>query len=340
MPPQERLAVHPWYTWPGLVIQDDDVPDEPIKGQEALVRLALALHERGTMATGDACAILGRDDKRSVRRILNRLCDYGLARRIGSGRETRYVLDPTVGMSSVTPIDRIAMGIGRDALSFLHGTLLGESFEKAAAPGTEDSPRWAHLDRKIRHLAEPRARYDVVREELDAVLDGLLRGRILEIRYEKADGAEREYAARPLTLVVYRRAIYLLCEVDGRVLRLRVDRIRAACVGPHFDYPSDWDPDAELAPWFGIHASGQPEQVILEFSSVAAPFVEAREWHPTAELTRLPDGGVRLIMCTGGAELVRFVLEWGPHCTVFAPASLRKRVMADLEEALARYRDG
>ena len=36
-------------------------------------------------------------------------------------------------------------------------------------------------------------------------------------------------------------------------------------------------------------------------------------------------------------ELVRFVLEWGEHCEVLGPESLRDRVVAELEHALARY---
>lgn len=45
-------------------------------------------------------------------------------------------------------------------------------------------------------------------------------------------------------------------------------------------------------------------------------------------------------MRAGGPELVRFALEWGPHCEVVAPDALRNEVIAELRGALDQYDGG
>ncbi len=312
------------------------------KRSEAIVVLLLELMRRGRLSTAEASALLGREDtqgRRSTRRLLQRLCAIGPIRVMGEQRDRVYVLDPLDGVERVTDMDRIALRIGRDAVSFLEGTLLAEGLAKAASARGAGRPL-PDLDRKFRHLSEPEPHYERWQDVIDEIVDGLARARSLDLAYEARSG-ERHYPAfQPLTLCIYRRALYLLGRVPGRArtYRLRVDRIARATVGEAFDYPDDWDPDAELAPWFGMVARGEVEPVILRFAPEVAGLVRARRWHPTARLHDLPDGGVQLQMETGGDELVRFVLEWGETCEVLAPAWLRERVVAALSAALARYR--
>jgi predicted DNA-binding transcriptional regulator YafY len=307
------------------------------------ITLLLALQQRGRLTTADAATLL-ESEKRHARRALGRLAEHAPVHRRGEGRDTEWILDPVAGQARLAIYDRIALRVGRDATSFLEGTPLDETLERAADE-THLPPRLAHnLGRKIRVKQEPAWIIDDRHDSLHELLDGLLRERTLRIRYAGHTG-DRDYPAFvPLTLVVYRRVLYLLGypgpALDGKPRRLRIDRIRAVDVGEPFTYPDAWDPDSELDGWFGIEASGEPETIVLEFTEQVAPLVRERTWHPTQHLEPTPDGGVRLVMRTGGRELVRFALEWGRHCRVVAPDWLRRAVIGELRVALESYDAG
>lgn len=306
----------------------------------AQVKLVLWLSRVGRGSTAQAAREL-QTSPRSVRRQLRQLCRYAPVRAVGEGRGRQWILDATEEGALLTHLDRVALMLGRQAVSFLDDTLLSEGLIKAARSDAESKARWARLERKIRQLDEPQPHYSRWREQIDTIVDGLLRERCLDLRYQSRGGARRYPALRPLTLVVYRRALYLLAQdpAKDRLLRLRVDRIESAQTGERFDYPEDWDPDAVLKPWFGITATSHrgPELVLLRFSAQVASYIHEREWHHTAQVTDLPDGGAQLEMRTGGRELVRFVLEWGQHCEVLTPDWLRQEVRQALREALATY---
>ena len=85
-------------------------------------------------------------------------------------------------------------------------------------------------------------------------------------------------------------------------------------------------------------ADGQVGTVIVDFAPRVRRFVLARKWHPSQQISDLPDGGVRLRMQTGGRELVRWVLEWGCNCVEVEPGWLKAAVVEELEGAIERYR--
>lgn len=251
------------------------------------------------------------------------------------------MLNPAAGLGRMGVLDRISLRLGREVASFLDGTALYEGLARASNQGWDGVPdRFTrNLDRKFRHLQEPARSYAAHRDVLDGVIDALIRERALSFRYEKADATTHYEGFHPLTLVVYRRAVFLLGTSPKREgpIRLSIDRMRDVVVGSPLVYPDRWDPDAELSRYFGIVASGEPSRVVLRFAQRVSHLVRVRLWHPTATLTDLPDGRVELAMLTGGQELVRFVLEWGATCEVVEPAWLRDGVVAELRGALLAY---
>lgn len=305
-----------------------------------VIRLLLELQQRGRMTTVEAATLLGCD-RRQARRRLALLAEHAPVSPRGEGRSRYWALDPIQGQALLGIYDRIALRVGRDATSFLDGTPLEKTLERASDEEAA-APRFApNLARKIRVKQEPAWLPVDRKDSLHDVLDGLLRERTLTMTYAARNGPRTWPAFVPLTLVAYRRALYLLgrtsIEDTGPVRRLRVDRIREVEVGPAFVYPADWNPDAELDNWFGILASGSPETVVLEFAPEAASLVRERSWHASQRIEPLPDGGVRLVMLTGGSELTRFVLEWGKLCRVVSPSWLREAVLEELRGALAAY---
>lgn len=315
--------------------------DEGNRNQTAdVVRLLLELQQRGRITTSEAADLLGCD-RRLARRRLASLAEYAPVAHHGEGRARSWVLDPIQGQARLGIYDRIALRVGRDATSFLDGTPLEATLDRATDPEAAE-PRYApNLARKIRVKQEPAWISADRRDHLDDLLDGLLREHTLTLTYAARTGPREWEAFVPLSLVAYRRVLYLLgrrsIDDPGPVRRLRVDRILSVKAGPPFVYPADWDPDAELDKGFGILASGEPETIVLEFVPEAESLVRERLWHPTQRLEALPGGGVRLVMVTGGFELTRFVLEWGRLCRVISPAWLRDAVVDELRDALAAY---
>jgi predicted DNA-binding transcriptional regulator YafY len=303
---------------------------EPTRRALALLK---RLQSRRSLSTSEAAALLGVEREVALE-DLNALKEGGFAAHSGEGRYRRW----TLVEQERGKLDRISLLFGRELASFLEGTSLFGGVEHAAEGLERTLDRF---DAKFRHLAEPARRYRAFEDQLDAVLDGLLREHRLRIRYARSEGVE-DLEVEPLTLVLYRRAVYLLARLPGDpdVLRLAVDRMADVQLGDPFAWSEDWDPDEELRRYFGITASGMPEKVVLRFSPEVARLVRARDWHPTAHLHPLPDGGVELRMQTSGHELVRFACEWGVQVEVIAPPSLRRKVRDELAGALARYERG
>lgn len=307
---------------------------EPVQKIHRILSIVDHLASRGPVGRAQLAEALNLD-ARLVLSDLKELEGNGRVRRFGEGRQQQWESI----QSSPAPRaihDKIAMRLGREVLVFLEGTAFTEVYERFG-DGPDVGRIGEDLDRKFVHLQEPARSYQAQTEVLDTILDGLLRGRVLTVRY-RGKGEDVRHRLRPLTLVVYRRALYLLALASGEnVERLPVDRIAEASAGDTFEYPADWDPHAELAPYFGIYKSGSPERIVLRFAASKADLVRARKWHPTQTQRDLPDGRVEVVMRAGGLELVRFALEWGPHCEVVGPTWLREAVISELRGALDQY---
>lgn len=301
-------------------------------------RVLLALLRRGTASTAE----LARDvesDRRRVLSDLQLLIEVAPIAHVGRGVDQRWTVDESFRLGSLGMLNRIALQLGRQMADFLRGTDLVAAPADFAPLDGLPARYQRNLDRKLRLLREAARSYGGSHDEMGAVLDGLLRERLLDLQYQSLAGERRWEGVRPLTLVVFRRAVYLMAShPDWKETRnLAVDRIVGARVGEPFEYPADWHPDRVLGSYFGIHTQPAPALVRLRFSAKAAPLVSARSWHPSQQFQPTDDGGVILQMHCGGQELVSFVLEWGPQCQVLEPPWLVAAVLEDLRGALAAY---
>lgn len=102
---------------------------------------------------------------------------------------------------------------------------------------------------------------------------------------------------------------------------------------PNFS-PAEWMRTA-----FQTERGGEPEDVVIQFDSYQARWIRERKWHDTQQgLEELPDGGVILRFRTGGlGEVKRWVMQYGHHATVLAPASLRQEIAEELRQAGRNY---
>lgn len=306
-----------------------------------------AFRRQGNLATRDVCRILDVDD-RTARRTVQALVQANVPiAQQGEGIERRWVVDPAWRETGqVTDLgDVIALHLGRQLFAFV-GDVSEWYDELLARLEPSVSERTADLQdrigKRVVYLSEPYREYRTGDEDvLNQVLSGLLYDLRLDLAYATATQEHDWHGALPLALVVYRRALYLLAQLQpgGRVLRLALDRIqRATCTRTKFVYPREFEPHAVLRDTFGIFDDGRPpERVRMRFAPEVANVVASRRWHRSSAVTVDPDGYAVLTMFAGGRELTRLALEFGDKVEVLEPAWLRDEVVNELTGALRLY---
>lgn len=311
------------------------------------LQLIEAFHLRGKLATRDVQQIM-RLDRQKARRTLKRLQESGLPiTPVGDGNSAHWVLDEGYRQTRLRLAfgESLSLELGKQMLGFLEGTGAQEWLEdlkNKLVPGLsqKDAVRLSSVQQKLYYHSEPFRTFNAQDEVINQILSALFNETGLTVSYGE-DAASIEHF-QPLTMVVYRRALYLLGwehQESGNVERLlAVDRISQVTKGPPMPYPSDWSPALALGARFGIWKEDRIEPIVLRFAADRAQLVKARCWHPSQVLNTLDDGRIELQMQTGGRELVRFCLEWGPKVEVVSPAWLREAVVDELRTALAQYR--
>jgi predicted DNA-binding transcriptional regulator YafY len=159
-------------------------------------------------------------------------------------------------------------------------------------------------------------------------------------RYQTFDGRESDYRLRPYHLLAYHGNWYLLAhnEDKDRMATFALSRFREVePSGEHFRRAPDFDAKTYAREAFGITRGEKTLRVRLLFEPKLAVYIMEREWHPSQQFTRRPDGRVEMRLQTSGRkELIRWVLSWMPDVRVLAPKSLKDRIEEKLRDGLAR----
>lgn len=185
------------------------------------------------------------------------------------------------------------------------------------------------------------------REHIETIVVECFIDRVpLEIEYENFKGEVSRRVIRPYFLeprpdsrTIY---VYAFDELSGAMRWFRVDRIRTArklLIAGTYAVPDDFDITEVTRSSWGIWQAGQElEEVVLRFCGEAAPRVRETEWHPSARLADLPDGGVELRLSVASElEMRPWVLGWGSQVEVIAPASLRAHVAQSMRDGAQMY---
>ncbi|MCB9674832.1 MAG: WYL domain-containing protein [Alphaproteobacteria bacterium] len=314
------------------------------------VRLMNALQSRSRITNRDVREILDCDEQ-TARRDIQSLIDAGVPLEPhGTGPETHYSISAQWRHAGLlfSMGDAMALHFGRQLLDFLEGTTIPDWLDELRDKlGVRADPKTIEkehrLARKLVYLSEPYRPYAAHDETLNMLLTAVVDERELTAEYRARGGTAREFRLWPISLVIYRRALYILArdiEAD-RMLRLAVDRFESATVGDPFTWSDCPDPRELVRDSYGIVDLGDPSgEVRLRFQPEVVDLVRARHWHPTERFEDGPDGTVDLVMDTHGPELARMALEWGDRVEVIEPEGLRRRVREELAGALARYVNG
>jgi predicted DNA-binding transcriptional regulator YafY len=164
-------------------------------------------------------------------------------------------------------------------------------------------------------------------------------GERLRLRYQRFDGATRDYLLEPYHLVAYHGNWYLLAlnAAAGRIETFALSRCRSIeGSGQHFARPVGFHGPAFFKDALGISRADKPWKVRLLFASEVATYIRERSWHPSQHMRERRDGTLefRLQTCSR-KEVTRWILSWMPHVTVIAPCQLRERVRQRMREGLA-----
>ncbi len=193
--------------------------------------------------------------------------------------------------------------------------------------------------------------YEGKEDVIDAVQTGIINRKLVRYRYADARGRALTGYLAPFRLAMYRHGLYAIgarlkdpgADVSAAPLGVfAIERfVEAECMRAcAFAIPETAPIRDVLAGAFGPHLpeAGGPHNVIVEFSAAKAHLVSSREWHPTQQVTELPDGRVRVAFRAPSlAPIISWVLEWGPHARAVAPDALVEEVKSELDGARALY---
>jgi len=254
-----------------------------------------------------------------------------------------------------TAYELMSLYMALGLMAFLEGTFIQEGAQEALdrlqntlqrRHGHETALVLKDFQKKFFQWSEAPKDYSGHNELLDQLIKALVLQRGAEIVYQRPGGPEKVHRIQPLSLIMFKRALYLVGRKhkEDRVLdlTLAIERIKQVTVSDQgFAYPQDYDPAGRFQEHFGlVRENAEPADLVLHFDSEVAANVASRKWHKTQDIERHEDGSVTLRMQVGiGEELIAWILGYGHHVRIVAPQSLRQTIGERLRRALDLYTD-
>lgn len=108
--------------------------------------------------------------------------------------------------------------------------------------------------------------------------------------------------------------------------------------GERFSRDADFSPTEYLAHGFLAERGDTSVEVVVWFDAYQARYIRGRQWRPTQQIEEHADGSLTLTFQTGAlAEVRRWVMAFGSHAIVRAPAELVAEVVAEGTVMLRHY---
>jgi proteasome accessory factor B len=177
-------------------------------------------------------------------------------------------------------------------------------------------------------------------DTVSKLLEATLHNRVASMTYHSVSSAAvRDYVVHPHRLAFANGALYLLAFVPAykNIRTFAIDRIKSVSLEKQTFVPREHVGDEVFANSLGVN-TGPAAKVEIEFEARVAPYVRARVWHTSQQLSEGAGGNLLLSMnvCHDWA-LRSWILSWGPYARVTAPAALARELRADLQAAVERY---
>lgn len=239
-----------------------------------------------------------------------------------------------------------ALYFGRSVLTALTGPIFESDADRAlmrverAMPVAsrkfvEQLPRVLNAKKTGRKKQDERKLRDVATR----VLDAITRQRCVTMRYSSiSSGRTKDYAIEPQRLSYADGGVYLTAWVPeyGQLRTFAMERIETlALTDDRFEprpLPIEPFPNS-----IGVH-TGPAEEIAIEFTADAADYVQGREWHRSQQIEEREGRSIllRLEVCND-LPLRSWILSFGGHARVVAPASLAQEILAQLQQARDAY---
>ena len=246
---------------------------------------------------------------------------------------------PTV---QVTEGELFALLVAQKALEPYKGTPFQEPLEAALqklSDGLKDKVFISldRLDTPISFKSAGVSNADL--EIFQFVTRAVAQERELEFQYKKVgDQRWNLRNVQPWHICCVENQWYLVCwdKVQKATRTFALVRMRnAKLTGTHFKRPKDFDIRKHLKDAFGVFVGETKHQVRIEFDAWAAELIQEKDWHPAQAIRQKDDGTAEFrIELADLFEIERWILSWGSHAKVLAPAKLKNSIRKHAEEIL------
>ncbi len=178
---------------------------------------------------------------------------------------------------------------------------------------------------------------------LDDLIDVMLSGHYIRVRYVGFEGSARTEVLQPLSLAVYEHQLYLLALGDeGGVHPYRFARIRRVTRLPkRFEYPDKdtYEPERVFANSFGVFVDPKyaVERVELSLAPRWTHFVKSHRWHHSQESFTKGNRVHVALTVRFCPEVLAWILSFGPDARVVGPARVRREVAAKVRALALVY---
>jgi proteasome accessory factor B len=234
----------------------------------------------------------------------------------------------------------------RSQFDFLKGTPFGEELESIFRKvNSVLPPRYAaHMERIASvtiPLLQGKRDYGKVGEQLRLLRDALIFQYRVKLGYRSVGRTRTStYTVDPYSLIFHKGGLYLLGFAHNRrgLRTFAVERLtRVEVERERFEIPDKFRPEERFRNAFGI-VDEAAMQVRVRFSPAVAHAVRDRIWHPSQGIEPLPDGGVIISFEAGGRmEILSWLLSFGEHAELLAPADLRDEAAGKIADMANRY---
>ncbi|MEY2491210.1 MAG: hypothetical protein QOH24_161 [Verrucomicrobiota bacterium] len=261
-----------------------------------------------------------------------------------------YYTEPVTSFPNVeiSEGELVALYIGQKALTQYKGTSfeapLNIAFRKIADGLRETiSFSWNELESAVSFRSVGRTVADL--HVFEQISHALFKQWEIRFQYKKpgTKGSE-ERSVQPYHLGCIENLWYLFAFdlIRGQLRTFALPRISKVQISKtKFRRPVDFSIGKFLEQSFGVYArpTKTRQKVKISFDAFAAQLVQERQWHPTQRLRHLRNGRIELSLTLGNLEEIeRWVLSWGNHAQVLAPAELRARITKTVSALSHTYR--
>ena len=266
-------------------------------------------------------------------------------------RTYRYTRqDFTLPLLRLNADEAMALTLASETFAAWRGSALGRALSTAFAKigGTIGNALSLPANELAQSVSTPTQGTDHAAESrhFPVVLEAIIRQQVLAFSYRPPHGEPEPRLVHPLHLTTHEQRWQLIAwDPTRRVARrynlARMTAPRSNSPSGTFVAPTEFDLTAYLTSTFGPHAGDQLHHVRIRFDAYAEPYIREHLFHPSQRIVPAPGGaneGIHVQVTVNHLlDIQRWVLSWGCHAEVLAPAELRKQIAAELAPLITCY---